>query len=219
LVGTGTTEKGIYVTNSKNHRAAKDASVYLVKNNVIDLPSSTGTGTASSPFTNATGTSSDTNAGPDKYTQNVPKIVYFDVVDVPLRAFEAVNHMQTFKLNLSAPAGERVVDPDTSNAGVIAYVVQNIMAEYDSSGDAETAIQPSKRCGLLTFGPCDTLFDMQTIIDELNPSTEQNAPAILIRGDSNSQQLQYLDYRFPTDCISSVYYPASTGTSTSTASA
>lgn len=218
LVGTGTTEKGIYITNSKNHRAAKDAAVYLVKNNVIDLPSSTGTGTASSPFTNATGTSSDTNAGPDRYTQNVPKIVYFDVVDVPLRAFEAVNHMQTFKLN-PTQLGTSIVGPNDSDAGIITYVIQSIMTEYDSLGNDVIEPQNKRRCGLLTFGPCDSLLDTDGIITQVFGSSNPVAPDIVVYGDSATNNPQYQEYRFPITCSNSIYVPPGTSTATSTASA
>lgn len=218
LVGTGTTEKGIYITNSKNHRAAKDAAVYLVKNNVIDLPSSTGTGTASSPFTNATGTSSDNNAGPDRYTQNVPKIVYFDVVDVPLRAFEAVNHMQTFKV-LTDNGGSTyyVAEPTSSDAGVIIYAVQSIMAEYDEIDDINIAPQTKKRCPLITFGPCDVTLDADTLLASI--FADPNEHPIDIRGDSDPNSVQYQSYRFDAACLPSIYTPTGTATSTATSTA
>jgi hypothetical protein len=126
--------------------------------------------------------------------------------------------MQTFKLN-PTQLGTSIVGPNDSDAGIITYVIQSIMTEYDSLGNDVIEPQNKRRCGLLTFGPCDSLLDTDGIITQVFGSSNPVAPDIVVYGDSATNNPQYQEYRFPITCSNSVYVPPGTSTATSTASA
>lgn len=155
----------VRLSNSKNHSAALDSVVYLVKSYVRDEPVETGTATTvENPF-RVTGTGTDVESGPDKHFYNPLgnpvrySTIYLDIIDVPLRSIMSVNHIQTlfFDVSSKTPVTKDYAQQNSVGTGVVQYTSQCIKTEWI---DNHVNV-----CPILTFGPCNVTIDIEDLYE------------------------------------------------------